>query len=130
MQDLLRNELRYRNLVVSDDLDMKALRKHYSQDAIAVRAMEAGVDILLYCNDFDSPVIALEALKKAVTDKKLNAADLDRSFKMIQQLKKQKIKNLDPMDFTEVSRRVGHPDHLTLARAIAAGHIPKELSAT
>jgi len=50
---VLRGELGYEGVVISDDLQMQAISKHYSlQDTIAL-AINAGVDILLFCNQLD-----------------------------------------------------------------------------
>src|SRR6185312_13590188 len=65
LRDILRGELRYRGLVISDDLDMKALAAFHPKELIPVRALQAGCDLLLYCNEFDQPPMALEAIQKA-----------------------------------------------------------------
>ncbi|HJL17042.1 MAG TPA: beta-N-acetylhexosaminidase [Sandaracinaceae bacterium LLY-WYZ-13_1] len=46
---LLRERLRYDGLVVSDDLEMKAIADHFSTGAAAVEAIRAGCDLLLVC---------------------------------------------------------------------------------
>ena len=45
--DLLKEELGYKGLVITDALNMEALTKYYNDDEIAVKAINAGVDILL-----------------------------------------------------------------------------------
>lgn len=47
--DLLRNELGYGGVLVSDDLEMKAIAASMGADEAAVRAIEAGCDLLLVC---------------------------------------------------------------------------------
>jgi len=47
---LLRGELGYGGLVISDDLEMKAIAEHYGVNAAAVKAVAAGVDCLLTCH--------------------------------------------------------------------------------
>jgi hypothetical protein len=49
--ELLRGELAYRGVVVSDDLDMKAIADHGGAGDAAGRAVEAGCDALLLCRD-------------------------------------------------------------------------------
>jgi beta-N-acetylhexosaminidase len=48
---LLRDRLGYRGLVISDDLDMKAIADHYGVVEAAVAAIHAGCDVLLLCRD-------------------------------------------------------------------------------
>lgn len=51
IEGLLRQRLGYRGVVVSDDLDMKAIADHYGIGDAAVRAVRAGCDALLLCRD-------------------------------------------------------------------------------
>jgi beta-glucosidase-like glycosyl hydrolase len=48
---LLRGELGFRGVVVSDDLRMGAIEQHYGLDEAAVLALAAGVDMLLIADD-------------------------------------------------------------------------------
>lgn len=49
--ELLRGELGYRGLVISDDLDMRAIADHYGVAEAAVAAIRAGCEVLLLCRD-------------------------------------------------------------------------------
>ncbi|MEZ4360319.1 MAG: beta-N-acetylhexosaminidase [Kofleriaceae bacterium] len=51
MTGLLREQLGYRGVIVSDDLDMKAIADHYGVADAAVQAIRAGCDALLLCRD-------------------------------------------------------------------------------
>lgn len=128
IEDLLRKECGYRGLVICDDLDMKALTKLHSVERIAVRAVEAGCNILLYCNDPKTHAIGLDAVEKAVMDGQLSMDLIDRNHGMVLELKKSKIKNPDPLPLPEAARLVGHPEHLALSKAIASGQIPEGLT--
>ena len=46
---MLRGELGYRGLIVSDDLEMKAIADHHSIGGAAVQAITAGCDLVLVC---------------------------------------------------------------------------------
>ncbi len=59
---LLRGKLGYRGVIVSDDLDMKAIADHYGVGAAAVDAIRAGCDVLLLCRDEAHQAAAEEAL--------------------------------------------------------------------
>ncbi len=63
--DLLRGELGYRGLVVSDDLDMKAVVDHVGVADAAVRAVAAGCDALLLCRDRGHQDEAFEGLVRS-----------------------------------------------------------------
>jgi len=63
LTDLLRDELGFKGLVVTDALDMQAVTGLYSSGEAAVRAIEAGADVLLMPPDPDSCINAvLEAV--------------------------------------------------------------------
>jgi beta-N-acetylhexosaminidase len=54
LTDLLRGEIGFDGLVVSDDIDMKAIRDNYAFGAALVKAVNAGVDIVCLSNNGDS----------------------------------------------------------------------------
>jgi beta-N-acetylhexosaminidase len=73
LQDLLRGELRFRGLVVSDALEMRAISATVGVEEGAVRAMAAGADALCLGHDlFDDSVLAVrDALVEAVRRRRL-----------------------------------------------------------
>ena len=120
--DILKDELRFKGVIISDDLDMKAIRNHYEIEDIPILALEAGCDSLLYCNEPDSPAIAIEAIKNmlgnASGEFKLH---IEKAHKKIISLKQTKLSQLEHIPF-EVSKTViGHPDHMALASNIVSG---------
>ena len=124
---LLRDELRFRGLIVSDDLGMKAIAAKWGVGDAAVQALRAGTDLLLYCNDPEAPPVAFAAVEKALVDKTLDGAALEAGAKRIVELKRAKIPRPDPLPPEQMSQIVGHPDHLRMAKAIASGTVPPEL---
>jgi beta-N-acetylhexosaminidase len=130
LKNILREECRFRNVVISDDLDMKALTKNYEKDEIPVRALEAGCDILLYCNEPESPPIALAAIQKAIATKRLSEKAIQESFDRVVHLKKESLDNVDGPSFEEAVKIIGHPEHVRLAKAIEDGHVPADLLTT
>jgi beta-N-acetylhexosaminidase len=72
VRDLLREELDYDGVILSDDLEMKAIAKTYAVPDAAVRAIAAGCDGVLICSgDIEAQVAALEALIHAVEDQRI-----------------------------------------------------------
>lgn len=129
IKGIIRNEFRYRGLVITDDLGMKALASHYGSDEIPVRALKAGAELLLYCNEPDIPPIALESILGALAQGSLSAADLEQSHQRILEVKKAKITHPDPFSKEEVAQIVGSAEHLAIAAAIAKGQMPEGLLA-
>jgi beta-N-acetylhexosaminidase len=62
MTGLLRERLGFAGVVVSDDLDMRAIAGHMGADVAAVAAVRAGCDVLLLCKDEDNQALAEAAL--------------------------------------------------------------------
>jgi beta-N-acetylhexosaminidase len=72
VQGLLREELGFLGVILSDDLEMKAIAKTYTVPDAAVGAIAAGCDGLLVCSgDVEVQAATLEALVYAVEEKKI-----------------------------------------------------------
>jgi beta-N-acetylhexosaminidase len=66
LRGLLREEMRYDGLVVTDDLEMRAIADHYTVEEAVVRGLDAGVDQFLCCHTAELAQRAIEALVHAV----------------------------------------------------------------
>jgi beta-N-acetylhexosaminidase len=72
VQDILRDELRFGGVILSDDLEMKAVAATYTIPDAAVQAVAAGCDGVLICSgDVDTQAAALEALVHAVEQNRI-----------------------------------------------------------
>lgn len=81
--DLLREELGWDGVVITDSLDMGALAG-YDNGEVCVKFLEAGGDILLGIPDIEA---ALTALETAVTDGRLTESRIDESVQRVLELK-------------------------------------------
>lgn len=82
--DLLKNELGYKNLIITDALNMKAITNNYSEKQIYELAINAGVDILLMPND---PILAFNSIKKSLEEGTINETAITKSVEKIIALK-------------------------------------------
>ncbi|HRG80912.1 MAG TPA: glycoside hydrolase family 3 N-terminal domain-containing protein [Chitinophagaceae bacterium] len=71
--DLLRNSLHYNGLTFTDALEMKGVAKYFPDGVISVEALIAGNDML--CLPASVPE-SIEAIKKAIADKRLSWEDI------------------------------------------------------
>ncbi len=73
---LLRDELGFKGLIVTDALEMQGIASLYSQGEAAVRAIEAGADMLLMPTDPEACIRALEAAVKSgrISTSRINAS--------------------------------------------------------
>ena len=81
---LLREELGFDGVVITDSLEMRAMTDHYGSGEIAVAAVQAGVDLLLCPRDLDE---AIDALTAAVEDGTISQQRLDESVLRVLRLK-------------------------------------------
>ena len=70
VQQLLREELGYRGVVVSDDIEMKALADRWPAGEAAVAAARAGCDIILVCASHDKQAEAIEGLVRMIEEER------------------------------------------------------------
>jgi len=78
--DLLRGELGFTGLVITDSMDMGGLAAHFDAGEAAVRAIEAGEDQILYSTDTDAAIAAVIA---AVESGRLTESRIDASVERI-----------------------------------------------
>jgi beta-N-acetylhexosaminidase len=79
---ILRQELGFEGVIISDDLEMKAIAATYAVPSAAVMAIEAGCDALLICSgDHQTQATALEALIHAAEDGRLPTSRIDDALK-------------------------------------------------
>ncbi len=87
LQTYLRQELQYRGIIVSDDMEMHAITHHYGAQEAPLLALEAGCDLLCYRSE-EQALIALESIKKALESGRLSAERLRQSAMRIREVRK------------------------------------------
>jgi beta-N-acetylhexosaminidase len=89
---ILRDSLGYKGVVISDDMQMKAIAAHYGLETALERCINAGVDIVCFGNNLDyDPDIATKAhatIKKLVLEGKISPRRIDEAYKRVLALKK------------------------------------------
>ena len=80
---LLRKEMGYRHLVVTDDLEMGAIAKHCEIEEATVKAFNAGEDMLLICATPETIRRGYHALVEAARNKQLSERRIQGSLKRI-----------------------------------------------
>lgn len=85
---LLREELKYDGVVISDDLLMDAIRQHYSFAESIELAINAGVDILLICSSDDKLVgDTISLISDLVKKGRISEERIDQAYRRINRLK-------------------------------------------
>ena len=83
IQQLLRQKLGYKGIVVTDDLEMGAVSKYFAYEDLGYRAVDAGADLLLVCHTLESQKKVINGIVAAVQEKKISEARIDESVKRI-----------------------------------------------
>lgn len=81
---LLREELGFEGLIVTDCLEMKGIADHWGPEETAVLALEAGVDMLLVCHTLDTQRRMHRAICQAVRNGRLSEERLQHSLARVQ----------------------------------------------
>jgi beta-N-acetylhexosaminidase len=84
INDLLKKEMGFRGLVITDGLEMKGVTKHYKADEVAIMAFKAGNDMLLLPENMD---LAFTGLKNAFAKGTLDIRQLNEKVKKILEVK-------------------------------------------
>ncbi|WP_139998667.1 beta-N-acetylhexosaminidase [Paenibacillus paridis] len=84
---LLREELDYNGIVITDDMTMGGITEHFNVGEAAVDSVQAGSDIILIGHDYATQISVLKSLKQAARDDVLSKARLDESVYRILSLK-------------------------------------------
>ena len=123
--ELLRQKLRYDGVVVSDDLEMKAVTKSWSPAVAAPLAAKAGCDLLLVCASPDAQVEALEGLVRARERDEITWDEMDAACQRIRALKQRYLLPYADPDRRVARQSAGLGEHGALAREIAErGGVP------
>ena len=89
---LLKDYIGFKGVVISDDYDMGAIRDNYDLDEIVVKAINSGVDILLFSNNinyYDKKIFKKihKIIKREIKRGNIKESDIDKSYEKIMTLK-------------------------------------------
>ena len=114
---ILKNKLGFDGLIATDAMNMSAITKYYSVGDAAVKAVEAGNDLILMSPDED---IAIDAIYNAVVSGKLSEDRINESVVKILSAKKWlRLNDNGFINISELAKRINMKPHLRLAEEIA-----------
>jgi beta-glucosidase-like glycosyl hydrolase len=117
MNGILRNDLKFDGLIVTDAMSMSGLTLYFTQEEASVRALEAGADLLLKPADTEA---AIRGVRNAVKQGRLTEKRIDVSVRKVLAAKYDlglSRQRLTPLD--DIDRIVGSKQTLELADEIA-----------
>lgn len=84
---LLRNDLNYNGVIISDDMTMGAITNNYSIEKGTIEFLKGGGDIVLVCHGRDNPSLVIDAIKRAIKENELSIDEIDKKLYRILSLK-------------------------------------------
>jgi beta-N-acetylhexosaminidase len=114
IEGVLRHDLGFQGLVVTDAFDMGALVAHFDAGEDAVLAIEAGNDQILKPADVDA---AIAAVRNAVRGGRIPESRIDQSVRRILEAKRRVRRH--PSSMREISATIDREEHQKVAREIA-----------
>jgi beta-N-acetylhexosaminidase len=115
--DLLRGDLDFDGLVISDAMDMRGVLDRYGAVEAAIRAVEAGADVLIQPVDVRQTI---DAIAQGVSTGRYDEARIDASVRRLLEAKRRvglDRRRLVPID--SIRFVVGDSDHVAVARTVA-----------
>jgi beta-N-acetylhexosaminidase len=85
---LLRQQMHYDGVVVTDDLEMGAVVRHATVEQTVVNALNAGADLLLVCHKLDLAIAARDACLRAIENGTLFPQRIEEAERRIEALRK------------------------------------------
>lgn len=121
LSGVLRRELGFAGLVVSDDLEMRAVADRWSPGEAAVRFLVAGGDLVLVCHRADRQEEVLEAIRLAAGTPRLPEAVLRAALERVAAVKARYLHPARAASADRAAAIVGCPDHRQVARGLLRG---------
>lgn len=101
----LRKELKFTNIIISDDMQMKAITDNYSTAEAAVLAINAGTDVIEY-KDMSAARDALNGLKEALKKKEIKNEVVKDRIQRVLNSKKRHLADYSPVYIPELGKKV------------------------
>ena len=94
--DLLRKKIRFKGVIFSDDMQMRAISNEYGLKISIERAINAGVDVLLFSGNINGkePVTArlvVDIILQLLQENRITKHQIDASYKRIMKMKSERI---------------------------------------
>ena len=110
LKKILREELRYSKIVISDDLEMQAITDHFGAEDAPRMALQAGCDLLIYRTE-KAARHAYQSLSNDLENEKLAPEVVLEAAKRSMTHKKEALMPYKEPDFTQIKKVVGCTEH-------------------
>ena len=120
LTDILRHELGFGGIIITDLMTMKAIAARWTPEEAAVRAVQAGADIVMAAGATELQTRTIEVLVRAMEEGTLPGKRVDASVRRVLAAKERLgLFDRATVETGEAEVVAGKPDHLTLADDLA-----------
>lgn len=105
----LRDETKFTKIIITDDMEMKAIADRYSIEEAAVLALDAGTDMLLYRFPEDA-IKATQAIREALKTKRLKKDKYVQKINRVDDCKKEHFKEYHPIYVPKITSAFNSPE--------------------
>jgi len=120
LQTLLRQELGYDGVCVSDDLEMAAVAERYDVEVLVEKGLNAGCDLFLICHDNDKAARAVDAAHRLVESGKVSRARAEEALRRVAAMKARYVGAPAAPSLSEAQSLLRCAPHAELAARLAA----------
>ena len=102
ISELLRNDMKFNGVMITDDITMGAVVNNYNISEVAVKSIKAGSDIVLVCHDYLKEEAVIKAIQKAAESGDISLDRIEQSVYKVLNLKRKYalsdgiVKSVDP----------------------------------
>jgi beta-N-acetylhexosaminidase len=118
LSGILRQGMGFQGVIISDDLGMAAVSETVTWEEVPLRALHAGVDVLLICHHRQRQEEAYACLLRAVQRGEVSESLLDRAVARVQRLKSRLRHGLQEDGPAAPLSCIGCPEHQALAASV------------
>lgn len=121
LTEVLREQVGFKGLIVSDGMEMKAIADHYGVGRGCVLALAAGCDLLLLCHDYNEQKEAFDATLAAVNSGELSVELLREKVRRINKAKEKLVKGLS-QSFTDEEYLINKEEHALMQSIVDSSY--------
>ncbi|MFG1493314.1 beta-N-acetylhexosaminidase [Halobacteriovorax sp. ZH4_bin.1] len=118
--ELIREELRFKKVIISDDMEMKAISDEITIGEAALKALSAGADVIEY-RSFEACREAYDYVKQAFEAGDIDKVDISQKYERVLELKKKYLSNYSPTYIPDVAGKVGTKENLSIVEQVNQG---------
>jgi beta-N-acetylhexosaminidase len=107
INDILREKLNYRGVIITDDMTMGAVMNNYDIGEASVKSLKAGSDIILVCHGYENEHKVLDTIKEAVESGDIKEEDIDKKLYRILKLKEKYVNDerINEVNIEDINRK-------------------------